>query len=343
MAILSPEELQAHYRLAAGDILENVVVPFLGAGVSTCNRQPPNTEWRRGTREFLPTGAELSKHLAAAYTYVGDAGDLARVAEYVSLIGGPASLYRELKHIFDADYPPNDIHRFLAAIPSLTRLKAGASRCPLIVTTNYDDLVERAFQDVSEPYDLVTYIVDGEHRGKFRHTRDGHSHIVDVPNQYGDVTIGERTVILKIHGAFARTPLGAGPGVAKAPDALGCVITEDHYIDYLTRTELANLVPVHVAEHLSMCRFLFMGYGLRDWNLRVMLHRISSTNTLSYRSWAIQHAPSALDRKFWDRRSVDILEMDLAAYVTGLRLFFDSQPDVTHPAGTTDGLESHVR
>ena len=35
--------------------------------------------------------------------------------------------------------------------------------------------------------------------------------------------------------------------------------------------------------------------------------------------WAIQRAPTALDQKFWGRRDVDILDIDLARYIAALR------------------------
>src|SRR5262249_6125219 len=129
-------------------------------------------------------------------------------------------------------------------------------------------------------------------------------------------------------GAFPR-PQGGAP---VPPDVPGYVITEDHYIDYLTRTELSNLVPVRLVQHLSMCRFLFIGYGLRDWNLRVILHRVSSANALSYTSWAIQRAPSALDRKFWSRRNIDILEVEIEDYLAGLKRSIDELPDIAPAA-----------
>jgi SIR2-like protein len=329
MPPLSSEELNAHYHVACRDLLENVIVPFLGAGVSVCNRRPRDAQWQRGAA-FLPTGGELSTHLASRFLYRGDATDLARVAEYISLMSGPASLYQELKHVFDPDYPLTDVHRLLAALPALTLRKTGRRQCPLIVTTNYDNLLERAFDEAGEPYHLVTYIAEGEHRGKFRHTHDGRSCIVEVPNQYHDVAPGDSTVILKIHGGFPRTRDAAGEA-ALPTDLPGYVITEDHYIDYLTRTELSNLVPVRLVQHLSMCRFLFIGYGLRDWNLRVILHRLSSANALSYTSWAIQKAPSALDRKFWGRRNIDILEIDIEDYLAGLSSAIRELPDVPSP------------
>ena len=93
----------------------------------------------------------------------------------------------------------------------------------------------------------------------------------------------ERTVILKMHGAVDRAN----------PDATwdSYVITEDHYIEYLARTDIANLVPVTLAAKLRRSHFLFLGYSMRDWNLRVILHRIWGEQKLKYKSWAIQLAP----------------------------------------------------
>jgi len=197
-------------------------------------------------------------------------------------------------------------------VPALIRQKGFPPKYQLIVSTNYDDLVERAFVQAGEPFDLVTYIADGPHRGKFLHAGPaGGSTVIEIPNQYRDLSLERRTVILKIHGAVDRL----------APDGENdsYVITEDHYIDYLTRTELANLIPVTLAAKLRKSHFLFLGYGLRDWNLRVILHRIAGEQKLSFKSWAIQRQPTDLDHEFWRKRDVDILDLDLARYVAALR------------------------
>jgi SIR2-like domain len=180
------------------------------------------------------------------------------------------------------------------------------------VSTNYYDVLERAFVEANEPFDLVTYISEGETKGKFQHTDpDGNSRVIDIPNQYRDLSLEKRTIILKIHGAINRA-------VADG-EADSYVITEDHYIDYLTRTDLANLIPVTLTAKLRKSHFLFLGYGLRDWNLRVILHRIAGEQRLNYQSWAIQRHPTTLDEKFWGRRDVDILDIDLARYIAAVR------------------------
>jgi hypothetical protein len=85
-------------------------------------------------------------------------------------------------------------------------------------------------------------------------------------------------VILRLHGAVDR--------VGSEWDSF--VITEDHYIDYLTRADISNLLPVTLAARLRRSHYLFLGYRLRDWNLRVILHRIWGQQRLTYKSWAIQ-------------------------------------------------------
>ena len=57
---------------------------------------------------------------------------------------------------------------------------------------------------------------------------------------------------------------------------------------------------------------------MADWNLRLLLHRLWGDQPLSYRSWAVQSEPMPLEREFWRRRDVDVLEIPLERYVEGL-------------------------
>jgi hypothetical protein len=167
----------------------------------------------------------------------------------------------------------------------------------LLVTTNYDDALEQAFRDESEPYDLVTYINnDGRDRGHFRHIPfEGSPLVIRRPNQYVDLPLDRRTVIAKIHGAVDRL---------NGEDSF--VITEDDYVDYLTRANIAHLFPIKLAEKIKRSHFLFLGYSLRDWNFRVMLYRLRREGS-KQQSWAIEADPDPVDRVTWPVRRVDIL------------------------------------
>jgi SIR2-like domain len=322
MSTLPPEALERHYKHLTRLLVEGRVVPFLGAGANLCGRQLSHL-WQEGER-FLPSGAELSNYLKREW-HECDETELTRVAQWVLEMGGSGELFNALHQLFNRDYPSTRLHTFLAGLPSRLESKSYPPRYQLIVTTNYDDLLENAFRAAGQPFDLVTYISDGEERGKFHHTDPGgKTRSIDIPNQYAEVGVDRRTVILKIHGTVNRnSPDGEGDSY---------VITEDHYIDYLTRTDLANLVPVTLAAKLRKSHFLFLGYGLRDWNMRVILHRIAGEQKLTYKSWAIQRHPTDLDQKFWDRRDVDIMDLDLEQYVTQLDDLMRLLPQAAAPA-----------
>lgn len=304
------DTLKQHYVNVIEPMVSGRVVPFLGAGANLCGR-PKDTAWKSKADPYLPSGTELSTYLAQKHN-TAPGTDLARVSQDVTLLSGTGGLFGTLHDLFDKDYAPTSLHRLFAEFPALLRAKGLPPRYQLIVTTNYDDVLERAFNEAKEPFDLVTYVSDGKQRGKFIHTTpEGASTTIDIPNQYRDVSLDRRSVILKIHGAVNRS---VAEGVEDS-----YVITEDHYIDYLTRTDLSNLVPVTLLAKLRRSHFLFLGYGLRDWNLRVILHRISAEQNVNFKSWAIQLAPSDLDRRAWSRRDVEILDLNLERYVSVLR------------------------
>ena len=298
-----------HYGLLAKRMLAGAVVPFLGAGVNLCGRPPQPSPWRPG--EHLPSGRELSEYLAAELDYpYPDTGDLLRVSQYVDVSLGGGPLYETLHSAFDADYPPTAVHHLLASLPRLVRGTAGTRPFfPLIITTNYDDALERAFVQAGEPFDLVTYLADGPDRGKFQHTHpDGTVTLIAVPNEYTELRCDQRPVIAKIHGTVGR-------GVQ---DADSYVITENHYISYLAHTDIAQLIPVNLAVRMRKSHFLFLGYSLKDWNLRVILHRLWGDAAPRFRSWAIQYGPDGIDEKSWAQRGVDVFDQRLEGYTTRL-------------------------
>jgi hypothetical protein len=323
-----PAASDAHFRAVLGAIVDGRLTPFLGAGVNLVGR--PDQERFRPGSGWLPSGPELARYLAdtAGFEQQG-ALDLARVSQWIEVMDGSGPLYDKLHAIFDRNFPITRLHDLLAELPAMLRERGllprpGFAPYPLIVTTNYDDVLERAFDERGEPYDLVWYAARGEQRGRFVHrSPDGETHWITVPNGYRGVPLSERSAILKIHGAVARS----GPVVDEyvAPDAGAVddsyVITEDDYITFLAQADISGLLPVTLAGKLRRSNFLFLGYGLRDWNLRVILHRIWSEHmkTGTYSSWAIQLDPEELDQKFWQKRNVEVIDMRLEQYLVLLR------------------------
>jgi DNA-binding SARP family transcriptional activator len=273
-----------HFEQVLGALFEGRLVAVLGAEVG-----------------------DLTSRLARRFNYAEANGyGLPRVAQYVAVMKGSGPLYDELHALLDADAIPTSIHRFFAALPPLLRERGLPHQ--LLVTTSYDLALEAAFLEAGEEFDVVSYLAAGPSRGKFCHVRpDGTGRVVDLPNTYAtELSLEERTVILKLHGQVDRGP---------DREWESFVVTEDDYIDYLSHSDVAAAVPVGLAAKLRRSHFLFLGYTMGDWNLRVVLNRLWSDHPLSYRSWAVQPDAKPLEREFWRRRDVDVQETPLERYV----------------------------
>jgi hypothetical protein len=295
-------------RAVARKLLKGMVVPLLGAGVNASGR-PADFIWRLRDKQHLPTGGELATFLAREFDAPAELAkteDLTRVSQFIdSVEASGGELYQVLHDIFDADYEPGPVHLFLARTAPLLRER---NQLQVILTTNYDDALERAFEKAGEPYDLITYIAASpkEYRGRFMHWAPGEPpRVIESAN---DDRLGpdKRTVILKLHGAVKRL----GP-----PGEDNYVITEDHYIEYLTHTDITNQLPCVVTDKLRNSSFLFLGYGMKDWNLRAILRRIWGEQITTYGSWAIQKHVDAMEQAVWEKRNVKILKLDLEEYI----------------------------
>jgi hypothetical protein len=302
-----PDESEIH-KLIAEQLLEGKVVPVLGAGVNLCDR-PADVSWELG--RFLPSGRELADYLARPYPAI-DGHELAEVAQYVAALAGGGHLYDKLHKVFAADYQSTRIHTFLARLSRYARTAGHGGL--LLVTTNYDDLLERAFDDEGETYELVTYIADGRDTGHFRHVRtDGTVTVIKRPNKYEHLRLDHTPVIAKIHGAVDRRTRS---------DSF--VVTEDHYTDYITRADVGTLFPVNLGMKLRTSHFLFLGYSLRDWNLRVMLYRLwAQQQGKDYKSWAVQPNPDRIEELAWGSRGVRILSARCEDFVTAIEVEVD--------------------
>ncbi len=296
-------------RLCTGN-----VVPFLGAGASFVNR-PPGATWDARKPVFLPSGRELSRLLAQEACFPSsdprDLDDLAKVSSYYADVAGRRPLRERLRQVLDRDYVPGALHQFLASVP-----------VPLvIVTTNYDTLLEQAFRAVGKPYDLVVYPCDlREHANAVLWWPHGAAEPVFPGFNELNIDLAKTTVIYKMHGTIQH----------QDDQWDNFVITEEDYVEFLSRMTTNAAVPSIFYEHFRTRSFLFLGYGLGDWNLRVVLKNLEKylarkrpvgedDDEEVLPSWAIQLHPSELERRLWEKRNVSIFDLTLDDFVAKLR------------------------
>lgn len=263
----------------------------------------------------LAGGAELARTLAGTFDVPGGGSEaLGRVTQYVAAIQGPGPLHDELHALYGAEAAPRPVHRLLARLPALLRERGAPYQ--LVVTTAYDAGVEQAFGEQGEELDVVIYVAEGPVRGRFLHCPPGEPpRTVDVPNAYADLSLERRTVLLRLRGAV---------DTRSDREWESFVVTEDDHIEYPGAGELEGAIPVTLAAPLRRSHFLFLGYDLADWNLRLVVSRLRGGRGAPYASWAVRSAPTALELAFWRHLDVQVLDVEEDAFVRLLEARLDA-------------------
>jgi SIR2-like domain len=300
----------APYGLIADQLKAGMAVPFLGAGASLAGR-PADPAWEGERSEFLPNGVELSLFLAKKAAFPSndprDREDLAKVSSFFVETGGRPPLRRQLRGVFNRELAPGAIHRTLAAIP-----------VPLVfVVTNYDTLLEKALVDAGRPFDVVVYHTD---RQDMKNAVLWWPHGANEPRALAPnelyIDLATTTVVFKMHGTV----------VPKAEQWDGYVITEEDYVEFVSRLISKTAIPPILSSHFLDRSFLFLGYSLRDWNLRVVLRNLNrqleGRDEDQLASWAIQRSPSELEVELWSRRKVKLYDDTVDRFAEGLAAEF---------------------
>jgi hypothetical protein len=210
------------------------LTPFLGAGIS----RPP-----------LPDAAELARALADRYEYPFVRQELMEVAQYAATMVDGASpkvaIQETFRQVPDPDFDePDQAHAILASFP-----------VPVYLTTNYDDYMEQALRARNRtPQTEVCRWNSG--------LKTRPSHLLTSEPDVG------HPVVYHLHGHI------------DDPDSF--VLTEDDYLDFIVNARRyegvtdrsLQVLPPKIDELISSTSLLFLGYGLRDWNLRVLLRAL---------------------------------------------------------------------
>ena len=261
-------------------------MPFLGAGASLTGPVPPLSA--KGLGEELAAGSDFP-------ISDNEPIDLARIASFYEARMGRPLLNGALRDQLEGPFEPGRIHRYLASVGE--RL--------LVITTNYDTLLEQAFRAAGhDPHVVYHPFNDPERAGVvlWRQPGTAWDDFEEIQPQDLTLPIGRAPVIYKMHGHRH--------GGDDAQDAY--LITEEDYVEFLAGMQ----VPPVVLRKLKNSSILFLGYGLRDWNVRVLLSNLRRVGRGF--AWAVQRDPEVVDERLWQARNVEVLRMEIDAFVDRL-------------------------
>jgi hypothetical protein len=290
----SPGLTDPHVDAVAAGIADGRVAFFLGAGV--------HDEGLLGSPFYEElarrTGATVSRDLRS------------RVADYLAATVGHALLSQKVEEIIREYVQTRDvIHDLIAGLPRALERSGRSPIGPLLAfTTNYDDVLERTFEEAGTQYHFFLYRPDDV--GFVHRTPDGVLRRIRRPDGVHRL-VPEAPVIVKFNG-------GVDPAHELPPSV--AVATSD--FSTLARA-IPGVLPGAVRTMLSERSLLFLGHGLNEDDVRA-LATFSKAQRRIPESWAVvrpdwAHEDRKADEDFWcDVAGVEIVLADLAAYMPAL-------------------------
>lgn len=218
-------------------IKDGTCTPFLGAGACY---------------GVLPLACDVADKWSKKYKYPlkDSCNDLARVAQYLAVeydSGYPKRAIKEfITNPSGPDFKdPDEPHSALAKFP-----------LPVYITTNYDDFMFRAlkFRGKNPRREFCRWDPHIKNLEKWPTILDRDSEEKFNPTEV-------EPVVFHLHGIIE--------------ELNSLVLTEDNYFDFLINiAKEKDLIPPRIQEAFAGTSLLFLGYGLTDWNFRVIFRSI---------------------------------------------------------------------
>ncbi len=204
----------------------------------------------------------------------------------------------------------------------------------LIITTNYDRLIEAALDDCGVAY--LTLTVDKNDRMVYAIPSPGVKNYLQmddreysrrflsrlqpkVAEQFFLPKVLPLVIVYKIHGALEPV----------AHDSI--ILSDEDYITFIQRnSEAEGMVPSPVVNLLDQKGLLMMGYSFSDWNIRALFKRFAAFSLKRKDSWAVIRHYERLEQGYFDHNEINVLEANLDE-------FADKCWQAARAAGLTQG------
>ena len=214
---------------------------FLGAGVHA--PPPQNSQFTYSDANRPLVGKELAHKLAEESGYRKEFPDetyldLQRVSLNIEMTQGLGRRYLVdlLDKYLRKGKKPSPALNILAELPF-----------KIIVTTNYDSLLETALYSNGKDPQILIYNPD----------------FTQITQDFDGEPTPERPFIFKIHGDLNHRE--------------SLVITDEDYINFIQRMsqkDLLNPIPSTISYRMQRWYILFIGYGFADYNLRLLFRTL---------------------------------------------------------------------
>jgi len=267
---------------------------------------------------------QMLKLLARVTRIANPPEPLTSIASYYEKLRGRQRVWELLRDVISKKRTPTPTHRLLAkaARHHLTLPRANDY---LIITTNYDVLMETALDELKVPYIVLT-TKRGDPKVLIRcsetvEDREGLKERYSNKVYPSDFTLSKSqslVVIHKIHGCLAED--------LEFKDE-GLVISDNDYVDYVSQMSKAGLIPVHVSDLMREKPLWFLGYSLSDWNVRSIYETVkkkSNPDGKDIRDYSVMYSVGDFEKLFFDKNNIQIILASLNEFVAEIQKLIPS-------------------
>ena len=288
---LSQEQLENLLKTSSNDVRLR-----LAQSVANLDEEQVHNLSEDAIDEYLSLAGPLPNLLKATLP------DLARVALHVEVEAGFPYLLEKLHEILDEKCEPSPLLKSLAKL-----------NIKLIVTTNYDHLLEKAFNEIGIVPEVVVQHITGFDEQK-------------LDEEKKRLALTEVPIVYKIHGSFSdKRDQNNG---SKVQESDRIILTEEDYIQFLSILGREDIgIPSLISNKMIRGTILFLGYSLQDWDFRTIYKALIEpmNQYLRPKSFAIQKNPPDFWVRYWERKGVTILDVDLYQFAAELEKRWNGQ------------------
>jgi SIR2-like protein len=297
-----PPELNAHLDRVTRQIESGHLTFVLGSAIHSPTRLMASSFYKELARVFECEALDSNREA---------------VAQYISDRYGRDDLHAEIRKLLtNTPFQTRQTHEMFADWTSLESQSRRRLPPPIVITTNYDDLLEWRLREAAVPHHLFSYQAEGPDRGRFYHLPpEGDLRVVERPEKIRELS--EAMIVVKLNGGLDST------GRIRESYAT----TRLDYWDLAAR--LAEVLPMAIQCRVRAQPLLFLGHGLVSPDIESLV-RFAHRDHPGPRSWAVVLKKSE-DIEYWKQCGVEILDHDVNVYVAALRARFVQGKQVNNP------------
>ncbi len=270
---------------------------------------------------------EITEILKILFKILGiNSMPLSSISDYYQTNIGRDELWDKLKRVLENKEKYTLSHKWVAT-SACDYIKNKPKDHYLILTTNYDCLMEKALDDLNMNYVTLSICAD-KHNPKLTKVATKFSRNIDkdrylerewnktkVPMEFA-FNIEEKVVVIyKIHGSIY-------PDYKFEDDNI--IISDMDYINFISQKSSQH-IPSTVTSLIGQKRFMFLGYSLNDWNIRSILKKIFEKRQSEMKDYAILKSYSEFEKLYFERNGINICTVELKEFFSKISEMYDER------------------